>query len=70
MDQEAMLDEREAMLNEREAMLDEREAMCGGGCWVIIMPRRGPNWLSQVWHWPGQLGWGQSVAKTKNFGHN
>ena len=26
------------------------------------MPRCGPNWLSQVWHWPGQLGWGQSVA--------
>ena len=26
------------------------------------MPLRGPNWLSQVWHWPEQLGWGQSVA--------
>ena len=30
---------------------------------VIIMPLRGPNWLSQVWHWPEQLSWGQSVAK-------
>ena len=40
-----MQDEREAMLNEREAMLDENEAMCAK---VIIMPLRGPNWLSQV----------------------
>ena len=38
-----------------------------GGYKVIIMPLRGPNWLSQVWHWPGQLGWGQSVAKLKSI---
>ena len=36
---------------------------------AIIMPLRGPNWLSQVWHRPEQLGWGQSVAKRakKNY---
>ena len=47
--------------------------ICTGWRWgwwgykVIIMPLCGPNWLSQVWHWPGQLGWGQSVAKTNIF---
>ena len=56
-----MLDDWEAMFEEREAMFDEREAICG--CRAIIMPRRGPNWLSQVWHRPEQLGWGESVAK-------
>ena len=44
--QEAMLDDGEAMFEEREAMFDEREAICG--CRAIIMPRRGPNWLSQI----------------------
>ena len=68
MDWEAMLDDWEAMFEEREAMFDEREAICG--CRAIIMPRRGPNWLSQVWHWPGQLGWGQSVAKSVKLNIN
>ena len=42
----------------------------GGGDKVIIMPLRGPNWLSQVWHWPGQLDWGQSVAKSVKLNIN
>ena len=60
-----MLDDREAMFEEREAMFDAREAICG--CRAIIMPRRGPNWLSQIQPLASLVGLGPSVAILVDF---